>query len=76
MKMSYRITKQMSSFVNNVMLGKDRMDACRNDVPVQYIRNSRYNMERIVCAEINRLFDQGVKPSDIFILGPSVKGET
>ena len=75
MKMSYRITKQMSSFVNNVMLGKDRMDACRNDVPVQYIRNSRYNMERIVCAEINRLFDQGVKPSDIFILGPSVKGE-
>jgi hypothetical protein len=75
MKMSYRITKQMSSFVNNAMLGEPRMDACRDDVNVQYIRNSRYNLELIVCAEINRLFDTGVKPSDIFILGPSVKGE-
>lgn len=75
MKMSYRITNQMSKFVNNVMLGEPRMEACRDDVPVQYIRNSRYNLERIVCAEINKLFDMGVKPSDIFILGPSVKGE-
>ena len=75
MKMSYRITNQMSQFVNNVMLGEPRMDACRNDAPVQYIRNSRYNLERIVCAEIQKLFAMGVKPSDIFILGPSVKGE-
>jgi len=75
MKMSYRITNQISSFVNNVMLGEPRMEACRDDVKVQYIRNSRYNIERIVCAEINKLFDEGVKPSDIFILGPSVKGE-
>ena len=75
MKMSYRITRQMSHFVNNAMLGEQRMDACRDDVPVQYIRNSRFNIERIVCAEINKLFEQGVKPSDIFILGPSVKGE-
>jgi len=75
MKMSYRITRQMSEFVNNAMLGEQRMDACRDDVPVQYIRNSRFNIERIVCAEINKLFEQGVKPSDIFILGPSVKGE-
>lgn len=75
MKMSYRITNQMSQFVNNVMLGEPRMDACREDIPVQYIRNSRYNLERIVCAEINKLFAAGVKPSDIFILGPSVKGE-
>ena len=75
MKMSYRITNQMSQFVNNVMLGEPRMDACRNDAPVQYIRNSRYNLERIVCAEIHKLFAMGVKPSDIFILGPSVKGE-
>ena len=75
MKMSYRITNQMSNFVNNAMLGEQRMGACRDDAPVQYIRNSRFNIERIVCAEINKLFSQGVKPSDIFILGPSVKGE-
>jgi len=75
MKMSYRITNQMSKFVNNALLGEPRMDACRDDGPVHYIRNSRYNLERIVCAEINKLFDMGVKPNDIFVLGPSVKGE-
>ena len=75
MKMSYRITNQMSKFVNNALLGEHRMDACRDDVNVQYIRNSRFNLERIVCAEIYKLFTEGVKPNDIFILGPSVKGE-
>jgi len=74
MKMSYRITNQMRNFVNNVMIGDDRMNSCRDDNPVHYIRNSSYNIERIVCAEINKLFEQGAKPSDIFILGPSVKG--
>ena len=75
MKTSYRITNQMCSFVNDVLIGEPRMNACRNDVPVQYIRNSRYNIERIVCAEINRLFDSGVNPNDIFVLGPSIKGD-
>lgn len=75
MKMSYRITDQMCSFVNSVLIGEERMSACRSEVPVQYIRNSRYNIERIVCAEIHRLFDKGVNPNDIFVLGPSIKGE-
>ena len=75
MKMSYRITNQMSNFINDVMIGHERMNACRDDVNVQYIRNSMYNIERIVLAEINKLFEKGVKPDEIFILGPSVKGE-
>lgn len=75
MKMSYRITNQMRHFVNNVLIGEERMNSCRDDEPVQYIRNTRYNCEKIVYAEINRLFDQGVNASDIFVLGPSVKGE-
>jgi len=75
MKMSYRITNQMCSFVNDVLIGEERMKACRDGCRVQYIRNSRYNIEKIVCIEICKLFDEGVKPSDIFILGPSVKGE-
>ncbi len=73
MKTSYRITNQMCSFVNNVLLGEDRMKACRDDMNVQYIRNSGYNMEIIICAEITRLMDAGISPSEIFILGPSVK---
>jgi adenylate kinase len=73
MKTSYRITNQMCSFVNNVLLGEDRMKACRDDMKVQYIRNSGYNIEIIICAEITRLIETGANPSDIFILGPSVK---
>ena len=75
MKMSYRITNQMRHFVNNVLLGEPRMNSCRDDDSVQYIRNSQRNSEKIVYAEIVRLFEKGVKPCDIFVLGPSVKGE-
>jgi len=74
MKMSYRITNQMCSFVNNVLLGENRMEACRDGVPVYYIRHSRMNIERIVAAEINKILGEGYYPSDILVLGPSVKG--
>jgi hypothetical protein len=56
------------------MLGESRMDACRDDVPVIYIRNSTDNIHRVVSAEIQKLFEKGVQPCDIFILGSSVKG--
>jgi hypothetical protein len=74
MKMSFRITNQMRSFVNNVMLGEPRMDACRDAEKVVYIRNSRYNICKVVFAEITRLIENGIKPCEIFILGNSVKG--
>jgi tRNA G46 methylase TrmB len=74
MKMSYRITRPMCSFVNRVMLGKERMEACKDGEPVTYIRNNRRNMEIIVAGEILKLFEEGYRPSDIFVLGPSVKG--
>jgi len=74
MKMSFRITHSICSFVNDVMLGEKRMEACREDIPVIYIRNSMDNIHRIVSAEIQKLFDQGVQPCEIFILGSSVKG--
>lgn len=75
MKMSYRITNQIREFVNDVMLGENRMNSCRDDMQVQYIRNSRFNSERIVHAEILKLFEMGIKANDIFVLGPSVKGD-
>ena len=74
MRMSYRITNQMCNFVNTVMLGENRMDACRDGEPVKYIRNSRTNIEKTVIYEINVLLQKGVKPNEIFILGSSVKG--
>ena len=74
MKMSFRITNQICHFVNNIMLGENRMDSCRDGEPIKYIRNSRTNIEKIVIYEIKQLLGMGVKPSEIFILGGSVKG--
>ena len=74
LKTSYRITNQMASFMNNAMLGEDRLHACREGSPVIYIRNTRANMEKIVIYHIRKLLAEGDLPSDIFILGSSVKG--
>jgi len=72
---SYRITDQMSSFINEVLLGDDRLRTCREGpVPVFYLRNSRRNLENTVVYHINQLLASGAMPSDIFILGASVKG--
>lgn len=74
LKTSYRITNQMASFVNNVMLGEKRMNACREGNPVIYIRNTRFYLEKIIIHHIQRILSEGDLPSDIFILAPSVKG--
>jgi hypothetical protein len=71
---SYRITQPMASFVNQAMLGHERMLAPREGEPVVYIRNSRYNIEKTVIFIVQQLLEQGNLPSDIFILSGSVKG--
>ena len=74
MRMSYRITNQICYFMNHVMLGENRLDACRDGEPVKYIRNSLLNIEKCIIWEIQQLLAKGRKPSEIFILGGSVKG--
>lgn len=78
LKMSYRITNQMANFINISMLNCDGenkiLHACRDGSPVQYIRNSTFNTERIVVNIIQRILNEGDLPSDIFILASSVKG--
>jgi AAA domain len=74
LKTSYRITHPIAHFVNRVMLGQERMIACREGEPVVYIRNSRHNIVKTVIYEIQQLLEAGDKPSDIFVLGGSVRG--
>ncbi len=73
MKMSFRITDEMRYFVNDVMLGENRMNSCRKGPQVQYIRNTYSNMLNVVKFEINRLLSEGANPSDIFVLASSIK---
>jgi len=74
MKMSYRITNQMCSFVNDVMLGEPRMRACRDGQNVQYIRYSMHDSMKIVGYDIMKKIDEGEDPGEFFILAASVKG--
>ena len=74
LKTSYRVTNQMAKFVNKDMLGEARLNACREGTPVIYIRRPKFQIENIVVYQIKRLLAEGESPSDIFVLGSSVKG--
>ena len=74
LKTSYRITKPMADFVNTVMLGEERLFAVKDGEPVYYIRNSMWNLQRIVVHYIREHIKAGANPSDFFVLGGSVKG--
>ena len=76
LKMSYRITNQMASFVNDVMLGEERLQACRDGPKVVYLRRKHHDAERYVVHKIlNLMKEESAVPSDFFILSGSVKGE-
>jgi len=75
MKTSYRITQPICDFINNVMIGEERMLAVKEGPLVQYVRNSLYNIQNVVYAEVMKLFEMGVKPNEIFVLAGSVKGD-
>jgi hypothetical protein len=75
LKTSYRITNQMADFVNETMLQEKRLYACKEGEPVCYIRRRIHEFQWIVVNTIQDLIsNHGVKPSDIFVLGGSVKG--
>jgi hypothetical protein len=73
LNISYRITIPMQHFNNNVLLGTDRLKAIKPGPPVEYYRNTKFNLEMKVIATINQLLANGVSPGDIFILAASVK---
>ncbi len=76
LKTSYRVTNQMASFVNNVMLGENRLVACRDGPKVTYLRRSTFNAKKYIVNKIKKIIEtQGASPADFFILGGSVKGE-
>lgn len=74
LKMSYRITNQMADFVNQLMLGEERLEACKDGEPVLYIRNTKFFLQKTVVYHILELRKAGVRPDEIFVLGASVKG--
>ena len=74
---SYRVTKQIAKFVNNIMLGTSRLQAQKEGPNVIYIRNTnQYNLAKIIAYKLVNQIKMGfLKPDDIFILSASVKSE-
>ena len=74
---SYRLTNEIASFVNEVMLGQPRINTIRSGPPVMYIRQNIFKVHFFLGNYIVENINNGTyKAEDIFILAPSLKGET
>lgn len=73
---SYRITKPIAWFVNNVMLGEDRIISNKEGIPVWYMKINIYE-SHVKLKEIimNLIKNHEIKPDDIFVLVPSTKSK-
>jgi len=72
LEMSYRITNPMSEFVNQCLLGENRLLACKPGIPVKYYRRTNSRIVSIVLAKIQELLREGNEYGDIFILAASI----
>jgi len=74
LQQSYRVTKQIAYFVNNIMLGYNRIYSDKDGVPVVYLRCNRFASHYKVAGIINNLINvKKYKPDDIFIIAPTIK---
>lgn len=73
LRTSYRITLPMARFVNDVMLGDDRLRAVKEGVPVVYIRGDYRRIKNAVSTRIQELVRMGESPGDIFVLAGGTK---
>jgi hypothetical protein len=75
---SYRITREISTFINDGMLGYNRLYAVKNGPNVIYMRHTNnYQIYKMIGFKLVELLKTGiVKPDDIFILSPSIKSES
>lgn len=72
LRTSYRITRHMATFVNEVLVGQNLMEAVRDGPPILYLRKNIHTTSILIFKEIKRLLDDGIaQPSDFFILGNS-----
>jgi hypothetical protein len=74
LKESYRVTKNIAKFVNNVMLGYERINS--NKESNHKVIYCKLNIFSIHCKMVQLIQDflrKGFKPDDIFVLAPTIK---
>jgi hypothetical protein len=71
---SYRMTTQISSFVNKILLGHDRIiSKKKGEHPVYYYRINTFSNLNDIFLKIMNFINVGYKFDDFFILSPSLK---
>jgi hypothetical protein len=74
LKESYRVTKNIASFVNNVMLGYERIKSNKeSNYKVIYCKLNIFSIHCKMVQWIQDFLNKGFKPDDIFILAPTIK---
>ena len=74
LSISYRLTHEISWFVNKVMLNNNRINTIKSGPAVDYYIANSYTIYKKIGKYIRLMIEtQGIKEQDIFILTPSVK---
>jgi hypothetical protein len=75
LKTSYRITKPMEWFMNEVVLRQPRMKSVKeSNEPIHYFTGDPFfKVPYAMASEIKLLLQEGIKESDIFVIAPSIK---
>jgi hypothetical protein len=68
---SFRVTESIANFVNNVLLGENRIKTFKKGSNVNYLICNTFKIYNFLIKKIKEFFKNGYKPSDIFILCPS-----
>ena len=71
---SYRLTNQISWFVNNIMLGYNRINTIKDGSRVDYYISNPFKIyKKIGKYLMNKIKNKNIIASDIFVLIPSLK---
>jgi len=73
---SYRVTNQIATFVNEVMLGYNRLIAIKDGYPVEYVYTNTFASKGLyyIFNEIKKMIiKKEITENDIFVLAGSVK---
>lgn len=71
---SYRLTNQIAWFVNNIMLGYNRINTIKDGSRVDYYISNPFKIyKKIGKYLVNKIKNKNISTSDIFVLIPSLK---
>ena len=71
---SYRLTNEIAWFVNNIMLGYNRINTVKSGPIVDYLISNPYTIYKKIGLQIVKwIKNKIINPSDIYVLVPSLK---